>query len=162
MANLNKISFDWAAPAQTVNGGNAFWTARNFGASVIDFYGWEFVFNQNADLYCAVLITNAWTLSPPKIILELASADTTPGHTATFVVSDKVTSSLNPNIGSFTAAPSQLYTSTGVAYANSELVFPVQSAVVVGELLLCKVHQAAGGTNTANVIMTAVPKVQIQ
>lgn len=153
----NKISFDQCTAGQATNPGNAFWTVQNF--SNWDSGHWEFVLNSVADVFCSVRIPSN-SSGQPHIIIDLSANDNTSGHTATFNTADSCTTLLNPNVVPLSTAASQTYTSTTTAYANTELNFLVQSTCAVDQILVVQIHQASGGTNTANIMMQP-PKLKV-
>lgn len=153
----NKIQFDQCTAGQTTNAGNSFWTV--FAFTNWDAGHWEFVLNTNADLWCSVRVPSNQT-GTMQIIIDLSSADTTSGHTATFNTADACTSSLNPQVGALTAAATQNYSSTTTAYSNTELTFNVQSTCAIDQILVVQIHQASGGANTSNIFMQP-PKLKV-
>lgn len=153
----NKIPFDQCTAGQTTNAGNSFWTV--FAFTNWDAGHWEFVLNTAADVFCSVRVPSNQT-GTMQIILDLSSADTVNGHTATFNTADACTVSLNPQVGALTAAATQNYSSTTTAYSNTELTFNVQSTCAIDQILVVQIHQATGGTNTSNIIMQP-PKLKV-
>ena len=153
----NKVQFDQCTAGQTANAGNSFWTV--FAFTNWDAGHWEFVLNTNADVWCSVRVPSNKS-GTMQIIVDLSSADTTSGHTATFNTADVCTSSLNPQVGALTAAATQNYSSTTTAFSNTELTFNVQSTCAIDQILVVKIHQASGGANTSNIFMQP-PKLKV-
>lgn len=155
----NKTSFDECSPGQSANPGNSFWFVTPF--TNWDGGTWQFLAGAAGDVWCLIRVPSNVTASPMQIVLDLSAADNTAGHTATFNTADACSSSRNLQVGSLTAASTQLYTSTTTAYANNELSFNVQSSCAVDQYLVVQIHQAASGTNTNNILMPT-PKLKVQ
>jgi hypothetical protein len=149
--------FDQCTASQTSNAGNSFWTVLGF--TNWDVGHWEDKLNTNADIFCSIRVPSS-TTSTPHILLDPGSADTASGHTASLQTCDVQTTSLNLQAGTLTCASAQNYSSTTTAYSVTELSFAVQSTVTAGQILVVKIHQASGGTNTSNIVMPP-PKYKI-
>ncbi len=157
----SKIPFDSCSPDGTINGGNSYWRAITYTASAgvasADIGTWEYVVNGTGTVICKLEIPSNAS-GTMHVFLDLATADTVAGHTATFKVCYSVSSSQNINNLSYTCTATQNYTSTATAYANTRLDFTVASATV-GEYLVANIIQNSGGTNTNPVRMVAKAKV---
>lgn len=163
----NKVSFDQWTPAQTGgNAGNSFWTVQPY--TNWDSGHWEWTCgsgcphagaDSSGDLYGSIRVPSniSGTL---QIVIDLSSADTTNGHTETYQTCDAVTTSRQLQVGVFTCAATQNYSSTTTAFSNTELTFNVQSTAIVDEYLLVKIHHSASGTATSNVLMQP-PKLKV-
>jgi len=146
------INFDQCSAGETTNPGKAFWTV--LALTAWDAGHWEFTKNTNADIFCSVRIPNTVAETPDAhVVIDLAANDATAGHTAAFKTCDNITTTLNLQVGALTCEATQNYTSTATAYANTELTFDINAAVVANQILVVNINQATGGANTANVIM---------
>ena len=152
------VPFDACVPAQTTNGGNS-WNNTQLLTNV-DIGTWEFLKAATADIYCYKRISRNLSGTTGSIILDLQSADTTSAHTVSFQTCDVITSSGNLQVGSLACASSQNYAPTSTAYANTELTFSVQATLSANQILVVKIHQASGASNTSDVIMPP-PMLQV-
>ncbi len=161
----SKIPFDSCGPSQAYNLGNAYWrsitytTATNISNSQtgIDIGQWEYAVNTDGDVNCKLEIPSNAS-GTMQVLLDLAAADGTAGHTAAFKVCYAVSSSQDLQGLTYTCTATQNYVSTASAYVNTRLTFNVATATV-GEYLLVDIHQNSGGTNVNPVRMTAKVKV---
>ncbi len=146
------IPFDQCTPGQATNAGNSFYTTvafTNWDAGM-----WSFVLNTAADIWCSIKVPHNVDATPAaKVITDFSANDATSGHTDVFNIADVISSSKNPNVGSFTNSSTCTFTTTTTAYATTECTFTVNATVVADQLLVVKIHQAASNSVTANVVM---------
>jgi hypothetical protein len=152
------VPFDSCVPAQTTNAGNSFLTINSFTHA--DLGVWQFVLDTAADIFCYVRVPHNLSGTSGTIITDFASSDTTGGHTAVFNTADNISAARNLQVTALTAAPTCTYTSTTVAYANTECTFTVQSTLAADQYLVVDIHQAASASVTSNVQMPA-PYLQV-
>src|ERR1700722_2548905 len=111
--------------------------------------GWQFIFNTTTYINCTVYIPSAATGA--TVVVDVWSADSTSGHTATITYADGVINSGTVNIGSLTSAAGQTFTTTSTANNRVTLTFNVQSTLSSGSILAVKIGTSPTGTPpTAN------------
>jgi hypothetical protein len=152
------VPFDKCVPAQTTNAGNSGLIVNPFTNA--DLGVWYFILDTAADVYCYLRVPHNLSGTTGTILVDLASADTTSGHTAVFHTADNISAARNLNVGTLTAASNCTYTSTTTAYANTECSFTVQSTLAADQYLVVDIHQAASASVTSNIQM-APPMLQI-
>jgi uncharacterized cupin superfamily protein len=153
------VPFDSCVPAQTTNAGNSFLTVNPFTHA--DLGVWQFVLDTAADIFCYLRVPHNISGTAGTVIVDLASSDTTGGHTAVFSTADNISTVRNLNVTALTAdATTCTYTTTTTAYANTECTFTVQSTLAADQFYVVDIHQAASASVTSNVQMPA-PMLQI-
>jgi hypothetical protein len=153
------VPFDSCVPAQTTNAGNSFLTVNPFTHA--DLGVWQFVLDTTADIFCYLRVPHNISGTAGTVIVDLASSDTTGGHTAVFSTADNISAARNLNVTALTAdATTCTYTTTTTAYANTECTFTVQATLAADQFYVVDIHQAASASVTSNVQMPA-PMLQI-
>jgi hypothetical protein len=135
-------------PDQT---GNSFY---NVTSLTNYFYGsWQFISSTTTYINCTVFIPVA--ASGATLVLDIATADDTAGHTASFETCDGVVNSGTINVASaLTCATAQTFTTTSTAYHRVKLTFAVQSTLSNGSILVVKILTSPTGTApTANLLV---------
>lgn len=164
----SKIPFDSCTADQTIHPGNAYWRSVSYTASAgiasVDMGSWEYSILDVANPANHAIGIVVCKLEIPSnasgtlhVFLDLASNDTTAGHTATYQVCYGFSSSQNVNNRSYTCTASQTYTSTATAYANTRLDFTTASGTI-GEYFIANIV-GTSVTNGAAVRMVAKVKV---
>lgn len=157
----SKIPFDSCDADQTINKGDSYWRTVTYAASAgvasADIASWGYAPGLTGTVICKLEIPSNAS-GTIHVFLDLASADATAGHTAAFKVCYAVSSSRQINNLSYTCTATQNYTSTATAFVNTRLDFTTASATV-GEYFIANIIQNSGGTNTAEIGMTAKAKV---
>lgn len=133
-------TLDNCTPDET---GNSFYSVT----SLTNYFyaSWQFVFNTTTYFNCTVYVPTAQTGA--TLVLDIASADSTAGHTANFQTCDGVVNTGTINLGSaLTCASAQTFTTTSTAYNRVSLTFNVQSTLANGSLLAVKIGVTPAGT----------------
>lgn len=130
--------------------GNSFYSVS---ALTNYFYAsWQFVHGTTSYIIGTVFIPTAQ--AGAQVILDIASADSTAGHTANFQTSDGILNSGSINIGALTSAAAQTFTTTSTAYNRVTLSFNVQTTLVNNCVLVVKIACIPTGTQpTSNLLV---------
>jgi len=141
-------TLDNCTPDQT---GNSFFSV----ASLTNYFlaSWQFIFNTTTYINCTVYVPTAQTGA--TLVLDIATSDSTAGHTATFQTCDGLITSGTINLASaLTCAATQTFTTTSTAYNRVTLTFNVQSTLASGGILVVKIATSPTGTApTANLLV---------
>jgi len=141
--------FENCVPDQTGNSFPQVTSLTNY------FYShWEFVFNTTTYIDCTVYIQTA--AAGATIVVDVASADSTAGHTANIQTCDALipASGGNFQVGALTCATAELFTTTSTAYSRTSLIFNVQSTLTNGGILIVKIGTSPTGTApTADILI---------
>lgn len=105
---------------------------------------WEFIFNTTTYIDCEVYVSTAATGA--TLVIDVFSADSTAGHTATIQTCDGIITTGSLNVGTLSCAGSQTFATTGTAYQRVSLTFSVQSTLVNNGILVVKIGTSPTGT----------------
>jgi hypothetical protein len=140
-------TLDNCTPDET---GNSFYSVT----SLTSFYygSWEFLPSTTAAVYCTVFIPTGQ--SGATIRLDVASADSTSGHTVNFQTCDGM-SNTTANVPSLTCASVQSFSTSTTAYGWGSLVFNVQSSLSSNNILVVKIiaSPTSGTAPTSNILV---------
>lgn len=129
-------TFDNCTPDETAT--SPFYSVITLSNIPLEYASWQFQTNSLANyIACTIYIATAQTGA--TIVLDIASADNTAGHTMTFIECDADVTTGTLNIITQPCGSGQTFTTTTTAYARNTFTFNIQSTLSSNSLLMVRI-----------------------